>query len=180
VDSRNVPGSRGARCLIFDSDGVVRRLWTFPENWELLCDDELFALLDATPKLPRITPAMVPAHPIGRDGDHPAVAAATAIAARARTLLIELSLFREQSRSLRNDQRELLADCARMRAKMRAAVESYAGTLRHEGIAPEQALLLVKTAMEDGLGGPTGRDEPGADEIVRDGVAWAISAYYAA
>lgn len=39
-----VPGSRGARCLCFDSAWVIRRVWTFPDNWRELSAKDLDAL----------------------------------------------------------------------------------------------------------------------------------------
>jgi hypothetical protein len=44
VDARHVPGTRGAQCLICESNAVVRRLWDYPDNWMSLTDDALMAL----------------------------------------------------------------------------------------------------------------------------------------
>jgi hypothetical protein len=41
----HVPGSRGPRCLIFLSVGLVRRVWIFPARWRLLTPHELEALM---------------------------------------------------------------------------------------------------------------------------------------
>jgi hypothetical protein len=38
------PGARGPRCLIFDSEAVVRRVWDYPPNWWELSGPELLAL----------------------------------------------------------------------------------------------------------------------------------------
>ena len=35
-DCRNVPGARGARCLVFMSESVFRRVWDFPADWRTL------------------------------------------------------------------------------------------------------------------------------------------------
>jgi len=35
-DGRRVPGSRGERCLIFASEGVIRRVWDYPPAWRHL------------------------------------------------------------------------------------------------------------------------------------------------
>ena len=42
----HVPGARGARCLVMESEskGVCRRLWTYPANWQELSADDLLAL----------------------------------------------------------------------------------------------------------------------------------------
>jgi hypothetical protein len=38
------PGRRGGRCLVFDSDAVVRRVATYPAGWHDLPPAELLAL----------------------------------------------------------------------------------------------------------------------------------------
>jgi hypothetical protein len=181
TNSEHVPGARAAHCLLFDSEGIVRRVWVYPGSWRELSDDELWALLEAASgQRPQPIIETATQIPVTRSADLPAVAAATANAARARSLLRELTCMLESNRALRDEQRDLLKDCERIRGQMRSTVESYANTLRLEGIPPERALVLLKTAMEEGLGGPQARDEPGADELLRDGVSWGISAYYAA
>ena len=45
VDAPRVPGARGrARCLVFSGEGVVRRVWDYPDEWYLLGDADLAAL----------------------------------------------------------------------------------------------------------------------------------------
>ncbi|AHG93348.1 hypothetical protein J421_5813 (plasmid) [Gemmatirosa kalamazoonensis] len=44
-DAALVPGSRGARCLIFLSEGLVRRAWNFPLHWRALAPVDLEALM---------------------------------------------------------------------------------------------------------------------------------------
>lgn len=41
----HVPGSRGARCLVFLSEGLVRRVWHFPLDWRTLSRAALEALM---------------------------------------------------------------------------------------------------------------------------------------
>lgn len=36
----------GRLSLIFESDGIVRRLWRYPSTWSSLADRELLALMD--------------------------------------------------------------------------------------------------------------------------------------
>ena len=43
-DGREVPGSRGARCLIFASSEAVRRVWVYPVGWRDLLTPSLIAL----------------------------------------------------------------------------------------------------------------------------------------
>jgi hypothetical protein len=40
------PDSRTS--LVFDSDGLVRRLWHYPSTWAALSDGDLLGLMDAT------------------------------------------------------------------------------------------------------------------------------------
>ena len=35
-DCRGVPGARGARCLVFMSECVFRRIWEYPAAWRTL------------------------------------------------------------------------------------------------------------------------------------------------
>jgi hypothetical protein len=46
VDAQTVPGAAAPRCLICESDDVVRRIWRYPENWRSLTDDELLRICD--------------------------------------------------------------------------------------------------------------------------------------
>jgi hypothetical protein len=36
VDARRVPGARGARCLVFVCESVIRRVWRYPSDWRSL------------------------------------------------------------------------------------------------------------------------------------------------
>ena len=44
VDASGVPGARGERCLLFEGEGVVRRVWNYPHNWAHLAAEELASL----------------------------------------------------------------------------------------------------------------------------------------
>jgi hypothetical protein len=46
VKADTVPGSSAPRCLICESDDIVRRIWRYPENWLGLSDDELLQICD--------------------------------------------------------------------------------------------------------------------------------------
>jgi hypothetical protein len=48
-DARRIPGSRGPRCLYFDGEGVVRRVWQYPPDWLQLPADDLLGLMDRPP-----------------------------------------------------------------------------------------------------------------------------------
>ena len=44
VDGRTIPGARGPRCLVFQSENAIRRVWCYPEDWRALGDADLTAL----------------------------------------------------------------------------------------------------------------------------------------
>jgi hypothetical protein len=44
ISTTNQAGGRGRRCLICESDEVVRRVWEYPDDWERLSDEELLEL----------------------------------------------------------------------------------------------------------------------------------------
>src|SRR5678816_216617 len=87
VDTSRIPGARGLRCLIFDSEGIVRRVWAFPDGWAVLDDDGVWNLLDSRLPSPLAPPA-VERRAVPR-GDHAAVVAAAQTAARGRSRAIE-------------------------------------------------------------------------------------------
>ena len=47
VDERpcaETPGARGATCLVFQNNVVMRRVYDFPRHWRSLSDEELLAV----------------------------------------------------------------------------------------------------------------------------------------
>jgi hypothetical protein len=40
------PWARGARCLIFGSASIVRRVWSYPADWARLSSRELLKLVE--------------------------------------------------------------------------------------------------------------------------------------
>jgi len=173
VDATSIPGARGRRCLIFDSDGIVRRVWAFPDSWAGLDDDDVWSLLDG--HLPSaVEPPLIERRAVPR-GDYRSVVQSTAEVARARSHHLDIGQTGGDSHDAMND-----SACGAAVKAMCAAIRAYSGTLKREGASPEHALVLVKAAIDEGLGGPAGRDEPGADELVAGAVAWCIEAYYAA
>jgi hypothetical protein len=46
MNTDGVPGASAPRCLICESDDVVRRIWRYPENWIALSDDDLIRICD--------------------------------------------------------------------------------------------------------------------------------------
>jgi hypothetical protein len=171
-----VPGSRGARCLIFDSDSIVRRLWSFPDAWWDLSDEALSELLEGAP-------GEVPASDTwmsGRAVVHPTIDAASDLAGTTRALMADFLRLRETTQLLRRENSDLLAECRRQRTEMKRSVEVFAATMRARGVTPEQAIVQIKGAVANGLAGTIQWDDPEAATMVRDAVAWGIAAYYAA
>lgn len=48
-DATHIPGARGARCLFFDGEGIVRRVWRYPADWSTLPSASLLALMEQPP-----------------------------------------------------------------------------------------------------------------------------------
>jgi hypothetical protein len=46
VTTDAVPGAAAPRCLICESESVVRRIWRYPADWLALSDDDLCAICD--------------------------------------------------------------------------------------------------------------------------------------
>lgn len=175
VSAASIPGSNGERCLIFDSEMTVRRVWDYPAAWSELSDDDLWHLT-------MIGRASSSNHTIDSApprGSHPAVIAAAEAAARSSALLAEVAIMRQVTRALRDEREALLASCRQSRDDMRLAVQMYAELLRHDGVPPERALLLIKSAIKAGVEATMCGDLE-ADRLLGDGVTWGIHAYYAA
>ncbi len=169
VDARRVPGARADRCLIYETEGVVRRVWAFPTDWTTLSDDALWKLIEAVAS-PR--PASMAA-PAAASGDTSEALSADAITALARTLFAELVRARADDVGVSAQH-----PGRRTRAEMRAAIQGYARSLRRQGVPPERVLVLLKDAVQSGLAG-TCLDEPLAEAMLHDGVEWCIDAYFA-
>ena len=45
ADTARIPGARGARCLIFDAQDVIRRVWLVPDDWRAMTDEGLLRLM---------------------------------------------------------------------------------------------------------------------------------------
>jgi hypothetical protein len=175
VSAASVPGSHGERCLIFDSDMSVRRVWDYPAAWSELSDDDLWQLTTIG-RASSSRDAIEGASPVG---SHPAVIAAAEAAARSSALRAEIAVMRQVTRALREEREALLESCRQSRDDMRLAVQTYAESLRRDGVPPERALLLIKSAIKTGVDA-TACGDVEADRLVGDGVTWGIHAYYAA
>jgi hypothetical protein len=176
ANTSHVPGARGRRCLIFDSDTVVRRVWSFPTDWHELDDDALWALIARpAPSSARGASTRAPTEPFAS-----AMALAEETTATARALVKQISTLREANRTLLSENSTLRAQCQDGRCAMRHTVEAYASAMRAEGLAPEVAIVRIKTAVIDAVGAASVADDPDAETVMRDAVAWGIAAYYAA
>jgi len=45
LDASQVPGALALTCLVFDTQSVCRRFWSYPANWAALDDVSLLALM---------------------------------------------------------------------------------------------------------------------------------------
>jgi hypothetical protein len=45
ADTARIPGARSARCLIFDAQDVIRRVWLVPDDWRAMTDEGLLRLM---------------------------------------------------------------------------------------------------------------------------------------
>lgn len=176
VDTSRVPGARGAHCLLFENDTVIRRVWVYPANWADLPDDAVWHLAEEQPDpsapvydVERVVP-VVKEEPVTPPG-------ATAITETTRSLMHDVGELRERRALPRTQRRELQDRCHRRRREMREAVVAFAVTLRQQGVPAERALVLLKAAMQDGIAGAC-RDEPVAEEVIRDGVDWWMAEYF--
>jgi hypothetical protein len=156
---------------------TVRRVWDYPATWMELTDEDLWHLATIAPAHP--APLLDESRPAPTGVGHPALIAAAEAAARSSALLSEIAIMRQANRTLRDERETMLEQCRRSRDEMRLAVQTYAGLLRHDGVAPERALLLIKAALKSGIDA-TACGEVEADRLVDDGVSWGINAYYAA
>lgn len=46
IDARGIPGAQADRCLVCQSEQVMRRLWDYPTDWHSLSDEALGALCE--------------------------------------------------------------------------------------------------------------------------------------
>lgn len=160
VNTLAAPGASVPRCLIFDSDAVVRRCWTYPPHWAELDDQALWALAAVASRRPAL--------PVAHD------------TAASESLAAQPSERRDAVPAPGEERDELLRSCRATHDALLDAVGRYAAGLKHSGLAPELAIVLVKEAIRDGLGGAARAEEPDGVVLMGDGVAHAIKAYYAA
>jgi len=171
----SAPAAR--RCLIFDSESVVRRVWVYPESWAELSEDQLWELMCGVAHVvvPPIEPHALPSVP-----DRPAMLLAAETTAHAQALLAHISLLRESNQRLREENFALRASCLAQRNEMRSIVETFAARMRVEGVAPEQAIVRIKGAVQGAVGVAIAADDLDAETMLHDAVSWGIAAYYAA
>ncbi|MDF1505062.1 hypothetical protein [Roseisolibacter sp. H3M3-2] len=49
ADTSRVPGARAARCLIFDTGDLIRRVWRVPDDWARMTAAGLLTLVERSP-----------------------------------------------------------------------------------------------------------------------------------
>jgi hypothetical protein len=178
VETENVPGARAGRCLLFESDAVVRRVWEYPADWAERSDAFLRGLVERR-QSPRGGRMLHLANAEDSQSTSEVLGGPMAVTSRTRLLLSEVTRV-ERARNVEGLERErLLERCGERRAEMRAAVRAYAEALRRDGIPPERALVFIKSAMQAGIAAAV-MPEASAEAVLHEGVEWCIAAYYAA
>lgn len=177
VPTAHLPGARGDRCLIYESDSVIRRVWSYPDDWTALPEETLWSLVERAGAAP--TPKHTEPVPAAPSVSGTSSTDAHGVSELARTLFDGMLSMRDASVAPRQERRRLVDECRRRREEMHAAVKVYAEALRRDGVPPERALVLLKDAVHHGLVGACA-EEPVIEELVHDGVEWCIAAYYAA
>ena len=176
MDTTSVPGARAERCLVFDSEGVVRRAWSFPEGWDELDDESIWALLERELPAPRKRPPAVARST--RRGDHLGVVTAVSIAASTRSFFSKLADGREPSESTVQIDPSRSSAFRQCRGEVGAAVANYTGTLKERGLSPERAIVLVKTAVQEGLDQVPEATDHVCKDLREVAVGWCIDTYY--
>lgn len=176
TDTSHVPGARGPRCLIFESDGILRRAWLYPTDWALLTDQQLIAVMESRAAV------------IGSSGDRGTpvdesllVAYSNAVIAHARMLVAAAALVRSGNQALRAEQQDLRERNRHARDEMRTAIERYASSLRQSGVSREHAVALVVGAARGGLAdSSTPLYGPDDVRMIREAAEWCRRIYEAA
>jgi hypothetical protein len=172
VDGRNVPGARGATCLIFESQEIVRRFWIFPANWWTLDNDALGRFCEHMPRLSGQAE-------ISRQELGSAVQRAMQNIDRARGLVDRMKVAVEENREGRSTLATLLHNCRSERWAMQAVVASQAATLREAGVSAEDASILFANAVSESAT-QISADESSREQFQRDTERWCALAYHAA
>lgn len=130
-DASGVPGAHAATCLIFESQGVVRRAWSFPPNWRDMDDGALWRLSElavgSSPLIDALKTAFIASIVAQRS--------ASTVIATARVVL-------EENRALRSELRTRLQQCREARRVSRETVASYA---REQRAAGQSAVDVLKS-----------------------------------
>ena len=84
--------------------------------------------------------------------------------------------LRRTADATREEARELRAEAAELRERLRDSVIAYAVALRRTSVPPERAVVLVKAAVMAADFCPDKHNR----HVVEEAVRWAVDAYYAA
>jgi hypothetical protein len=176
VDTSHVPGAQSERCLLFEGDGVLRRAWIYPANWADLPERDLTSVMQSRDAAIGVRAWRDEvADPLSS-----LMGQSNAIIAHTRSLLEAAAAATRANAALREGNRELL-ECARQaRDDMRAAVKTYAGSLRRAGVASDQAIGLVVTAARSGFADLAPIEGADAGVMFDQTVQWCREVYEAA
>ena len=136
-DASKVPGTHGPTCLIFESQGVVRRAWTFPRNWRDMEDGALWRLSElevgTSPLIDALQTAFI----------------ASIVAQRtASTLIATTRVILEENRALRSELRARLQQCREARRASRESVANYAREQRAAGVSAADVLKSLDAPLQ--------------------------------
>lgn len=172
LEAEAVPGSRGARCLIFECEDAVRRLWVYPANWRQLDAELLWQAGERSPRaralLQELDSSMTNA-----------ISHSMATLAASRALLQRTGEALHANEAHRETLRELLQRCRTERDSMRTAVESCARQLHVSGVTAPDALLIIANAIREG-NGSSNVNSAAVAQCDRDASRWCARVYLAA
>ena len=129
-DAERVPGARAPTCLVFESQGAVRRAWSFPANWRDMDDSALWRLSELTASTSARMDALQRAF-------------ITSIIAQntAGAVIAALRGALEENRALREQRKSIIQLCRAARQESHDIVAEYA---RQERAAGKSATDVLK------------------------------------
>lgn len=137
-DASGVPGARAPTCLVFESQGTVRRCWSFPPNWRDMDDSALSRLNESTTSSSVLIEALQTAFITSIVAER----TAAALLATVRGVLAE-------NRALRDQRKALLLRCRAARRESHELVATYARLERTAGATAADALKNLAAPVEN-------------------------------
>jgi hypothetical protein len=135
-DAQRVPGARAPTCLIFESEGAVRRSWSVPSNWRDMDDAALWRLSELTASASRIVQALETTF-------ISSIVAQKAASEMIRTARGSL----QENRALRKQSAEIIRQCRATRQESHSGVTDYARQARANGASESDVLETLDTPL---------------------------------